>query len=527
MRRLLRLCLVGALLSASLAGATALAAKPLRVASAFDPQTMDPHALALQYHTRVVTQIYEGLVNRDRDFKLAPSLALSWQGLDPTTWRFKLRPGVTFHDGSPFGADDAVFSIERALHANSQRRFALRGVIGARKVDALTIDVLLEAPDAVLPEKLWLAAMMSKAWAGKHGVVNPQDYNGKQETFAVRHANGTGPFVLDSYVADKETVLRANPRWWGRHEPGVGNVSRASFLVLQSDGTRLAALAAGNVDLLLDPPFQDVARLRENPRLRLANTTDIGTQYLTFDQARDELQHSDVKGRNPFKDLRLRQAEAHAIDIDLIIRKVLRGQAQSTGSFISPQVDGYLPQLERRLPFDPAAARRLLAEAGYPAGVSVTLDCMNVKFREAVCQAAAAMLTQVGIRTELQSSAGALFFPKLSQAQASFVEFGWTPAPDPWASFNAIFRSFDGKGAGAFNAGRYANAQVDALIDALRVEPDPARRRQMVGDTLRLLHADLPHIPLYRRTLTWAMRSNIQAVQWPNDVLELRWVRID
>ncbi|TAN56400.1 MAG: ABC transporter substrate-binding protein, partial [Betaproteobacteria bacterium] len=159
-------------------------AKTLRYASGFDPQSMDPHALALLYHSRVNTQIYESLVGRDREFRLEPALALSWQSPDPKTWRFRLRPGVKFHDGAPLDADDVVFSIERALAKTSQRASQLRGVTGARKVDALTVDVLLQAPDAVLPEKLWPIGIMSRAWAEKHGVTLPQDYNAKQETFA-------------------------------------------------------------------------------------------------------------------------------------------------------------------------------------------------------------------------------------------------------------------------------------------------------------------------------------------------------
>src|SRR5688500_8285833 len=160
----------------------------LRVASAFDPQTMDPHAVALLYHTRVVYQIYDALVSRDDKFKLEPALAVSWQMVTPTSWRFKLRPGVVFHDGSPFTVDDAVFSLERAMAAPSQRAFQLKGVTGFRKVDALTIEIQLEAPDAVLPEKLLFISMMNKAWSEKHGVQRAQDFNAKQETFSVRNA---------------------------------------------------------------------------------------------------------------------------------------------------------------------------------------------------------------------------------------------------------------------------------------------------------------------------------------------------
>ncbi|MFN7777547.1 MAG: ABC transporter substrate-binding protein, partial [Betaproteobacteria bacterium] len=218
---------------AALAGALLLAAaahgKTLRIASAFDPNSLDPHALALLYHSRVATQMYEGLVNRARDFKLVPSLAVSWQAATPTLWRFKLRPDVRFHDGAPFTADDAVFSLERAMARTSQRSTQLRGIAGVRKVNALTIEIALAAPDAVLPEKLWLVAMMSKAWAEKNNVALPQDYNAKQETYAARNANGTGPWVLKRYEPDRRLVLTANPHWWGRDEQGLGNVTEAVF----------------------------------------------------------------------------------------------------------------------------------------------------------------------------------------------------------------------------------------------------------------------------------------------------------
>jgi peptide/nickel transport system substrate-binding protein len=514
------------LLACVLSLAQTTAAKTLRFASAFDPNSLDPHALALLYQTRVVTQIYEGLVNRDQDFKLEPSLATSWQATTPTNWRFKLRPNVKFHDGTPFTADDAVFSIERALAKTSQRASQLRGVTGVRKVDPLTIDVQLSAPDAVLPEKLWLIAMMSKPWAEKHGVTLPQDYNGKQETYAVRNANGTGPFALRTYEQDRRLVLTANPDWWGRSSKGSGNVSTAIYTVIQADATRLAALASNEVDFVIDPPFQDVARLNRDKSLKSVETNDIGMQYLGFDQARAELQFSDIKGRNPFKDIRVRRAVYHAIDIDAIIAKVLRGQATPIASHLSPLVDGYLSELDKRLPYNPAAARALLREAGYADGFEVALDCVNVTFRAAVCQAISAMLAQVGIRVSFQPSPSSIFFPKLTQATASFFEFGWSPGTDPWVMLNNVIRTWDGVGSGAFNGGRYSNPKLDAVIDAIRVEPDIAKRRALTGDALRIMRDELPLVPLYRRKLTWVMRPNIDVVQWPNDVLELRWVTI-
>jgi len=526
-RTMARHALALGLLVALLAALPA-AARTLRLASAFDPQSMDPHALALLYQSRVVSQVYDSLVNRDREFRLEPALATSWKMVDARTWRFALRPNVKFHDGTPMTADDVVFSIGRALAKTSQRAFQLRGVTGARRVDELTVDVQLAAPDAVLPEKMIFVGIMSRAWAEKHGVQQPQDFNAKQETHAVRNANGTGPFVLKRYEPDARTVLAANPNWWGRGTAfGGGNLTEVVYAVIQSDATRMAALATGEADFVIDPPFQDIARLAQDRRLKFASTTDIGTQYLGFDQWRAELESSDARGRNPFRDLRVRRAVYQAIDIDSIVAKVLRGQASPTGSFVSPLVTGYLPELERRLPYDPAAARALLKDAGYPNGFTVQLDCVNVTFRAAVCQAITAMLAQVGIRATFQPSPSALFFPKLTQATSSFFEFGWIPTTDAWSMLNSVVRSYDGTGAGQFNGGRYSSAKLDGLIDAIRVEPDADRRRQLVGDALRLMADDLPLLPLYRRRINWVMRPNIHPVPWPNDILELRFVRVD
>ena len=515
---------------ALLAGLTfagvAVATTTVRIATAFDPQTMDPHALALLYHSRIAFQVHESLLNRDEQFSIEPSLALSWTQVDAKTWRFKLRQGVVFHDGSPFIVDDAVFSIQRAMTPPSQRAFQLKGVVAARKFDEQTLEVDLEAPDAVLPEKFLNLPMVSKAWCQLHKVEVAQDFNAKQETFAVRNSNGTGPYMLERFEPDIRTVLKKNPRWWGWSDKRSGNVDEIVWLAIRSDATRLAALISGEVDMVLDPPIPDVARLKSEPALTVQQMADLGEQYLVFDVAHDELKGSDVKGRNPFKDQRVRRAVYHAINVELIAQKVMRGLAVPTGAWLSPRVDGSLAELDRRIPYDPVKARALLAEAGYPNGFSVTLDCVNVAWREAVCQAMTAMLTQVGIRANLRSSPPNQFFPKLSQGTASLAEFGWNPTTDAWVSLNALFRTYDRAGYGTFNAGRYSNAKLDALIDAMRVEPDATRRRAMVATVLRFVGDEIPSVPLYRRTLNWAMKKNVHAVQWPNDTPELRWLRV-
>ena len=515
-----------AMVLAALCWSAGARAVTVRIATAFDPQTMDPHALALLYHARVDYQVYDSLVNRDESFAIEPSLALSWTRVDPKTWRFRLRPDVTFHDGTPFTVEDAIFSVQRAMTPPSQRAFQLKGVIAAKKVDDATLEIDLEAPDAVLPQKFVALPMMSKAWCLAHKVELAQDFNGKQETFAVRNANGTGPFMLDRYEPDIRTVLKRNPRWWGWGEKRSGNVDEVVWLPIRSDATRLAALISGEVDMVLDPPMPDVARLKSEAALTVLQTTDLGQQYLVFDVAHDELDSSDIKGRNPFKDIRVRRAVYQAVNADLLVQKVLRGLATPTGAYLSPRVDGSPAELDRRLPFDPAKARGLLAEAGYPNGFSVTLDCVNIAFREAACQAMTAMLTQVGIRATLRSSPTNQFFPKLSEGTASLVEFGWTPTTDAWASLTALFHTWSKAGPGAFNSGRFSDPKLDALIDAIRVEPDEAKRRVMSGTALAMIGAAIPSVPLYRRTLSWAMKKGVHAVQWPSDAVELRWLRV-
>jgi peptide/nickel transport system substrate-binding protein len=522
----LGLARIAAILTVALLFGAPAQAVSIRIASAFDPQTMDPDALALLYHSRIWFQVYDSLLNRDEQFRIEPALALSWQRVDAKTWRFKLRQGVLFHDGTPFTVEDAVFSVQRAMARPSQRAFQMKGIVAARKFDDETLEIDLEAPDAVLPQKFLSLPMMSKAWCVAHHVELSQDFNGKQETYAVRNANGTGPYMLDRYEPDIRTVLKRNPRWWGWGDKRSGNVDEATWLTIRSDATRIAALISGEVDMLLDPPIPDVARLKAESALAVQQIADLGQQYLAFDVARDELEGSDVKGRNPFKDLRVRRAVYQAINVDLIAQKVLRGLATPTGAFLSPRVEGSPPELDKRLPFDPARSRALLAEAGYPNGFSVTLDCVNVAWREAVCQAMTAMLTQVGIRATLRSSPTNQFFPKLSDGTASLVEFGWTPATDAWVSLNGLFHTWAREGLGSFNAGRFSDPKLDTLIDAMRVEPDETRRRAMVATVLRIVGDELPSMPIYRRTLTWAMKKNVHAVQWPNDQTELRWLRL-
>ncbi|HEX7465267.1 MAG TPA: ABC transporter substrate-binding protein [Usitatibacter sp.] len=499
-------------------------AKVFRYASQIDPGTMDPHGIASLYNTRVVSQIYEVLVGRDEQFRIDPRLALSWSLVEPKVWRFKLRPGVKFHDGTPFTADDVVFSVERALAPTSQQKQTLPNVTGARKVDALTVDILTSQPTPTLPLALTNLRIMSKAWCVLHHIEKPLNFNAKEETFATRNTNGTGPFMLKSWDADVKTVLVANPAYWGQH----GNVTEAQFLVVGSGATRLSGLVSGELDFVVDAGVQDVERLSRTPGIKIEQGEGLGAQYLSFDFAHATLQHGDAGGTNPFRNIKVREAMRLAIDLGAIQSKVMRNLSTIGRAIYSPKVDGWDARFAVPAPYDPERARALLKEAGYPNGFSVALDCSSQAPADAVGQAVAGMLARVGIRVAYQPVPFNVLLPKVTGHESSLYVIGWTTfTADAEGVLVPLAHTPSAPGTGDFNFGGYSNANVDSLIDRARVELDPVKRRALLIDAMAALDADIAFIPLVYRRVVWAMRKNVHTPILPNDVVDLRFVDID
>ncbi len=520
----MRILAVSALLLVALASG----AKSLRYASQFDPGTMDPHALASTYNNRVLSQVYEPLVGRDENFKVEPRLALSWEALpNGAGWRFKLRPNVKFHDGTPFNADDVVFNVTRALHPISAHKSALPNVTGAKRVDDLTVDLLTSQPTPVLPVALFNLRLMSKAWAQKNNATRPQDYNAKEEAFSTRNANGTGPFKLVRWDTDVKTVLAANDKYWGRK----GNVTEATYFVVGSAATRIAALISGEMDFVIDPAVQDLDRLRSAPGVTVEQAISTGTQYLGFDHARPTLLHGDAGGRNPFKDIRVRQAVRHAIDLNALKSKVMRNTASVGRALFSPAVDGYDRKFDALTAYDPAKAQALLKDAGYANGFAVDLDCSAQQPADAICQGIAGMLARVGIRVAYKPLPFNMLLPKLNTADSSMYVIGWTPttAEQEGVLVPLVHTRPGGAKAtvGEYNFGNYSNPKVDELIDRGRVEFDTAKRYELFNDAMSLVDADAGFVPLVYRHVTWAMRKNVKARLRPNDNLDLRFVNIE
>jgi peptide/nickel transport system substrate-binding protein len=493
-----------------------------------DASSMDPYARAETFLLTFAANIYEPLVQHDRAMKLSPALATSWTQVAATVWRFELRQGVRFHDGQPFTADDVIFSYGRAKGAGSDLAYTLASVKEVRKVDDFTVELETKGPDPILPASLRSVGIMSRSWASAHDAAHVAELNKAEENFATRHANGTGPFILHERSPDQRTVLVRNPDWWAQPEH---NLDEVVFLRVANNATRVAALLSGELDMIYAVPPQDTDRISRTPGLRIVQTPEMRTIYLGFDQARAELLESSVKGENPFKDVRVRRAFYQAIDIEAIHGKVMRGFSRPIGTLVAPAVSGFDEDLDHRYPFDPAAAKHLLAEAGYPNGFEIGFDCPNDRYvaDEQICQAIAAMLARVGVKANLLAQTRAKFFGKIGPPdfRTSFFMLGWTPttldAHNTLLSVAATRRP--DRSMGGTNYGGYSSPELDTLIGRIQVELDGAERQRLISSALRVVKEDFAYIPLHAQTIVWAARDTIELVQLANNTFPLRYVR--
>ncbi|MBR0653523.1 ABC transporter substrate-binding protein [Plastoroseomonas arctica] len=520
-----------ALLAMVLGGHEA-AARTVRWAASGDPNTLDPHSQNVGTVAMVLQQIYDTLITRTETLGLAPGLALTWEQAEPNRWRLTLREGVRFHEGEAFTADDVVFSLTRALAPTSNFGIYVDTIESVREAGPLAVDIITKTPDPILPNKLASVFIMSRSWSERNNAPRPQNTRTREEMFTVRNTNGTGAFRMTVREPDVRTVMARNDAWWGWREPtsANANVTEIVFRPITSDPTRIAALLSGEVDFVLDPPLQDLARLRAAPGIRVLEGPEVRTIFLAFDTFRDELLYSDVRGRNPFRDLRVRQALYHAIDIAAINRTTMRGQSVPTGTLFPAQVNGYVQSEDVRLPFDAARARALLTEAGYPQGFGITLDCPNNRYinDEQICQAIAAMWARIGVRTQLNAMPLAPFFAKIQRDDTSAYLLGWgVPTLDALYSFQSLLATRNGgQGDGIWNYGRYSNPAMDTLIQRMKVESGPARQAT-ITEALRLMRTDVPIIPLHHQMIPWAMRSTIAIPHMANNQPYFRWARVE
>ncbi len=423
--------------AAALALSVPAQAATFKWASASDIPTWDIHSQNNALGNGVHAAVYESLFYYNKKFELEPMLATSYQQLTPNQLRIKLRTGVKFHDGASFDADDAVFSINRAMAKTSNYGVYTQGIDKVVKIDASTIDILTKSPNPVLLRQLTELRMMDVGWAEKNKSMEPKDIKTKDENFAHRNANGTGPFMLKSWDQDVKLVLAKNPNWWGKAE---GNVTEIVYTPIKAEATRVAALLSGEVDMILDPSPADLPKLRAAPTLKVLDGAENRTIFLGMDQFRDELPGSSVKGKNPLKDVRVRKALYQAIDINTLARVTMRGLAQPTGTLIAPQVNGWTKRADARWPYDTAAAKKLLADAGYPDGFEVDFACPNNRYinDEEICQAVTAMWARVGVKAKLRDPAAGDLLPDDPALRSQHLHAGLGRADLRCALFPAI-----------------------------------------------------------------------------------------
>jgi peptide/nickel transport system substrate-binding protein len=506
---------------------TSADAKTLRIGAQADAGTMDPQAQNIQTTLTVLSMIYEPLVTRDKSLKPAPGLATSWELVNPTTWRFKLRENVKFHDGSDFGSDDVKFTIDRAQADTSQFKVFVASIGEVRTPDRNTVEIVTKGPDPLIPDKLTYILVMDRDWSEKNNVAKPQNLVSKQETHSALNANGTGPFILRTREPDSRTIMERNPTYW---DPKLEtNVTRIEFRPIGSDPTRVAALVSGEIDLVIDVPSQDVARLSRDQNLKVERTDEFRTIFFGFDLKNDQLKYGAPGGGNPFKDPRVREAVNRAIDTDAITKSVMRGLATPTGQLLAPGNVGHDKGLDQRMPYDPAAAKKLLAEAGYPNGFAFTLDCPNDRYvnDEQVCKAVAAMLTQAGFQPTLNLMPRSRYFPKLWERDTSMFMMGFnSPYFDGMYALETLHMTRQ-EPEGTFNYSLYSNPEIDNLIRTARDETDLKKREELIKAAWGRVTKEQIYVPLYHQILIWAMRKNVDAPIRPDNWLEIRWVKVN
>ncbi|MCW5771299.1 MAG: ABC transporter substrate-binding protein [Rhodospirillaceae bacterium] len=505
-------------------------AKTLKIAGAADIPTLDPHGKSDNNTLSFLGNIYEGLVRRDAALKLQPALAVSWSHPSELVYRFKLRPNVKFHDGSALAAADVVFSFERAVKPRSEVRTIFASFKSARAIDPLTVEVETKWPDPLLVERTYAVPIMSKAWAEKHNAVDPVDMNANATANgAHRGAMGTGPFMLKSHQPGRSTVAVVNPNWWDKK---ASNLTEVTYVPIPNAGTRTAALLSGEIDLNYDLSIQDMARVRATPGLKVVAGPEIRTIFLALDQSRDELLESNVKGKNPFKDIRVRKAVYQAIDIEAIRKHVMHGLSRPNALMWAERVNGYDKALDKRFPYDPAAAKKLLAAAGYPNGFEVGFDCPNDRYLndEETCKAITSMLARVGIKATLNAMPRGKWFAKLlPDYKISMTLAGWFPLGvyDAAHTLTGVMSCRNRQqGRGIFNLGGYCNPKLDEVIKASEREFDPTKRLALLREAARIHRDDIGHIPLHDSFIAWGMKAKVDVVQTADNILLWRYVTV-
>ncbi|WIY52707.1 ABC transporter substrate-binding protein [Devosia sp. YIM 151766] len=502
--------LVAGLLATALL-TTSVSAETLRYAAATPALTLDPHSTSDFTTTALYRQMYESLINLDPEMAATPGIAHGWEHDGDKTWRFSLRDDVKFHDGSTLTADDVAFSIMRQA-SSPQYKGLFGGIQSAVAVDATTVDVTSDVGDPILPQRMTRLFIMNKAWSEANGVAEvPQLGATGSEAFSLRNANGTGALKLVSHDPSTRTVLERNADYWGEV---TGNVEEFIFMPIGSAPTRLASLLSGEVDMIMDLPLQDIERVKTTTGFKADQIPQLSWMQLEMDGTRDvAIEVYDKAGNpieaNPLKDVRVRQAFAHAIDAQLIVDRVMRGNARVVGIPSVPGLAGHQPQVDQRLETDLDKAKQLLADAGYPDGFQIQLNCPLERYvnTDEICRAAASMLARIGVDVRVKGMLWPDFAAMLVNGpDSSFHLIG--AGPNSWDgqdTFSTIISTRDiENNTGNFNWALWSNARVDEINLELAQTFDQDQRDALFEEGFTIARDEVHAVYLHQAMLSWA-----------------------
>jgi len=458
-----------------------------------------------------------------------PALTTDWAPSpdDPNVWVFTLRDGVTFHDGAAFDASDVVFSIKRAQSEDSDMKELLTSIVEVRAPDPRTVEFVTDGPNPILPSNLTNLFILDADWAVANDAVKVQDFEGGEETFAARNANGTGPYVLTSREPDVRTVMTRFDDYWGMDQFPL-DVTEIVYTPIQNAATRVAALLSGEVDIIQDMPVQDIGRVAGTDGLDVRTAPKNRVIFFGLNMGAADLARDSVEGVNPFADARVRQAMSMAINRDAIKQVVMRGQSQPAGMIAPPFVNGWTAGSDKAAT-DVTAAKALMADAGYGDEFSVRLDCPNDRYinDEGICQAAVGMMAQIGVTVNLDAKPKAQHFPLISNRTTDFYMLGWgVPTYDSEYIFNFLVHSSKGD-RGSWNATGYANPELDAMIQSLSSETDLDTRNDTIAAIWEVVQAETIYLPVHHQVLNWGVASNVAIEVDPEDQPKIKYIALN
>ncbi|WP_241671066.1 ABC transporter substrate-binding protein [Dankookia rubra] len=470
--------------------------------------SIDPHYHQLSPNTAVAHMIFSGLTTTDGHARVIPDLAESWKAIDATTWEFKLRPGVRFHNGSEFTAEDVAFTFARVPNVpNSPSSYAIytRPIREVQVVDAHTLRLKTAVPYPLMPTDLASVMILDRE---THAQATTEGFN------AGPMAVGTGPFRMISHRNGDRIEFERSDNYFGARPAW----QRVNYRMITNDAARTAALLAGDVEIIDQVPTSDLAKLRNDQRLALSEITGLRLIYLSFDHSRTDSSPfvTDNDGKplpaNPLKDARVRRALSMAIDRNAIVERVMEGAAIPAGQFLPEGSFSYVPDLTPTR-FDTEGAKRLLAEAGFPQGFRITLHGPNDRYPNdsRIIQAIGQMWTRAGVRTAVEAQPWTTFVARAGRQDLSSFLIGWgTSSGEGSNPLRNLTATFDrDKGYGASNRGRYSNPEMDRVLDQAMRELDDAKREALLQQATRIVFEDVGILPLHIQKNTWAMRKGL------------------